>query len=124
MRATILGVACAVALAGCASDPYVSYGGATYYDGYRPYAYEVPSYSYGPYYSYPTIGGTFYYRDDDRDHWRGRSDWHDRDGRRDDWRARDRDARDRDDRDRSRGRDARVPANTWHGEPGNEAGMR
>ena len=129
MKAMIaLAVASAVTLGGCASDPNVGYNGYTYYDGYRPYPYEAPYYSYGPCYGYPAIGGSFYYRDDDRDHWRGRDDWRDRardDGRRDNWRGRDRDGRADDDRGRGRGREeSRGPVDTRHGEAGNEAGMR
>jgi len=125
VKATIAIAAAALTLGGCASDPYVSYGGA-YYDGYRPYTYEPYYYSYGPQYGYPSAGATFYFRDDDRDY--SRHDWRDRgrdDRRRDNWRGRDRD--DRGDRGRDSGRnDARPyePADTRHGEAGNEAGMR
>jgi len=108
-----------LALGGCASDPYGYGGGYTYHESYPSYTYGSPSYSYGPAYGYPAIGGTFYYRDDDRDHWRGRNDWRDRNDRHDNWRGRDRDddrGRGRDYRDRSRDLDTR------HGEAGNEAG--
>jgi len=109
-----------LALGGCATDPYGSYG--TYYEGYRPYAYDVPYYSYGPAYVYPSPGATFYFRDDDdRDHWRDRG----RDDRGRDWRGRDRNDRDRDNRGRGQERnDWRGPVDSRHGEAGNEAGMR
>ena len=136
MKATIAIAAAALALGGCASDPYVSYGGA-YHDGYGPYAYDgayyAPRaysyepfyYSYGPAYAYPSAGATFYYRDDDRDHSRNR--WRDRgrdDDGRDHWRGRGRE--DRGDRGRESGRNERPhePLDTRHGEAGNEAGMR
>ena len=114
-----LALAGTLALGGCASDPY-GYGGYSYYESYPSYTYDAPYYSYGPAYGYPSVGGTFYFRDDDRDHRRGRNDWHDRNDRRDHWRNNDRDddrGRWRDRHDRSRGLDTR------HGEPGNEAGM-
>jgi hypothetical protein len=117
-----LAVAFALALAGCASDPY-------YAGGYTSYSYGTPYYSYGygtpyyyDYYPGPAIGGsiTYYHFDNDRDRWRHRDrDWHGRDGGRDRGR----------DYDRGRGRDDRPSwrdggtANFRHGEAGNEAGM-
>jgi hypothetical protein len=99
MKRLLGGLACALALAGCASDPYY-YGSYDYGHGY----YAAPSYDYGtpyyyydygyPYYGYPSIGGglSLYYYDDDRnDHrWHDRGRWRDRgdDGRR--WRGDDR----------------------------------
>jgi hypothetical protein len=117
---TAVALATGLMLHGCASDPYVTYG--TYYDGYRPYAYEAPYYSY---YGYPSAGPSFYFRDDDDYRWRHR--WRDRG--RDEWgndsRDRDRDGRGDDGRDRRRDDSrARGPIDTRHGEAGNEAGMR
>jgi hypothetical protein len=42
MKAIAMAVVSAMTLAGCASGPYTSYGGCSYYDEYRPYAYGVP----------------------------------------------------------------------------------
>ena len=123
---TLIAVAAAALLAGCASGPYYAA-----YDTYTPYSYVTPGYApyygstyYGaPYYSYypGTIGGSVYYYD--RSDWRDHRDWnrHDRHGSRD-WYDQDRGRRDqpRPPRD-SR---SRVPLDTLHGEAGNEAGMR
>ena len=104
-----LGAVAALALAGCASDPYYSgtygYGPAPAHDYGTTYYYD---YGY-PTYGYPAIGGgvVFQFRDDDDR--RGRR-WADRDHGRDGrWRDRDGDGRwrDRDGDGRWRGRDGR-----------------
>jgi hypothetical protein len=103
MKRLLAGLACTLALAGCASDPYY-YGGYGSYGSYGSYGYyATPSYDYAtpyyyydygyPYYGYPAFGGglSLHYYDYDRnDHrWRDRGRWRDRDndGR---WRGDDR----------------------------------
>ena len=87
MKRLLGGLACALALAGCASDPYYygGYGGTYGYYSAPSYDYATPYYyDYGyPYYGYPAFGGgtSLYYYDYDRNdrRWRDRDHWRDRD---------------------------------------------